>query len=70
VVYDEIFRSDQKNRKSRSAADELENLMHGFSYLFGRATKAVSVNPAAYYADLLCDVSELPSLAGHVLTRV
>jgi eukaryotic translation initiation factor 2C len=38
-----------------SAADDLEQLTHNLCYLFGRATKAVSVCPPAYYADLVCD---------------
>ena len=28
---------------------------HNLCYLFGRATKAVSICPPAYYADLLCE---------------
>jgi len=36
------------------AADELEKLTHEMCYLFGRATKAVSICPAAYYADIVC----------------
>ncbi|KAF2860662.1 Piwi-domain-containing protein [Piedraia hortae CBS 480.64] len=36
-------------------ADELERLTLNLSYTFNRATKAVSVCPPAYYADLLCE---------------
>ncbi|KAL8766292.1 MAG: hypothetical protein Q9209_006882 [Squamulea sp. 1 TL-2023] len=36
-------------------ADGLESLTHNLCYLFGRATKAVSLCPPAYYADLLCE---------------
>ena len=36
-------------------ADELETLTHNMCYLFNRATKAVSICPPAYYADLLCE---------------
>lgn len=36
-------------------ADELQGLTHGMSYLFARATKAVSLVPPAYYADLACE---------------
>ncbi|KAL8813818.1 MAG: hypothetical protein Q9223_006918 [Gallowayella weberi] len=36
-------------------ADGLEALTHNLCYLFGRATKAVSLCPPAYYADLLCE---------------
>ncbi|KAI1291220.1 ribonuclease H-like domain-containing protein [Xylaria venustula] len=37
-----------------TAADALEDLTHNMCYLFGRATKAVSVCLPAYYADLVC----------------
>ena len=36
-------------------ADELEQFTHKMCYLFNRATKAVSICPPAYYADLLCE---------------
>lgn len=36
-------------------ADELQKLVHNLSYLFARATKAVSYVPPAYYADILCE---------------
>ncbi|KAK5114408.1 hypothetical protein LTR85_010230 [Meristemomyces frigidus] len=36
-------------------ADELETFTHNMCYLFNRATKAVSICPPAYYADLLCE---------------
>ncbi|KAI9888112.1 MAG: hypothetical protein M1823_000047 [Watsoniomyces obsoletus] len=36
-------------------ADGLEQMTHNLCYLFGRATKAVSICPPAYYADLLCE---------------
>ncbi|KAF9555709.1 argonaute-like protein [Agrocybe pediades] len=45
VVYDEIGLS----------ADEIQVGTHDFSYLYARATKAVSLIPAAYYADLACE---------------
>ncbi|PGH08751.1 hypothetical protein AJ80_07789 [Polytolypa hystricis UAMH7299] len=57
IILDEIF--TQKGRKTKqnfaSAADELEDLTHNMCYLFGRATKAVSICPPAYYADLVCE---------------
>jgi len=37
------------------AANELESMTHAMCYLFGRATKGVSLVPPAYYADLVCD---------------
>lgn len=37
------------------SADELEQFTHHLCYLFNRATKAVSICPPAYYADLLCE---------------
>lgn len=53
VIYDQIFK-DVKNPRFPTAADALEDLTHNMCYLFGRATKAVSICPPAYYADLLC----------------
>ncbi|KAA8894528.1 ribonuclease H-like domain-containing protein [Sphaerosporella brunnea] len=36
-------------------ADSLQQLTHSICYLFARATKAVSIVPPAYYADILCE---------------
>jgi hypothetical protein len=36
-------------------ADEIQQGTHTASYLYGRATKAVSLVPPAYYADLACE---------------
>jgi eukaryotic translation initiation factor 2C len=57
VVHDEIFRKGRVTPPFQNAADVLENLTHNLCYLFGRATKAVSLCPPAYYADLACDRS-------------
>jgi eukaryotic translation initiation factor 2C len=57
VVHDEIFRKGRVAPPFKNAADVLENLTHNMCYLFGRATKAVSLCPPAYYADLACDRS-------------
>ncbi|PYH42413.1 putative RNA interference and gene silencing protein (Qde2) [Aspergillus saccharolyticus JOP 1030-1] len=54
TVYDEIF-CQEKLAPGQNAADVLENLTHKMCYLFGRATKAVSICPPAYYADLVCE---------------
>ncbi|KAF8843201.1 Piwi-domain-containing protein [Paxillus ammoniavirescens] len=45
VVYDE----------GRLGADEVQQGIHTSSYLYARATKAVSLIPPAYYADLACE---------------
>ncbi|TFK71981.1 Piwi-domain-containing protein, partial [Pluteus cervinus] len=45
VVYD----------SARFTADDIQNGTHNFSYLYARATKAVSLVPPAYYADLACE---------------
>lgn len=37
------------------SANEMEKMTHNLCYLHGRATKAVSVCPPAYYADLICE---------------
>ncbi|KAK7408739.1 hypothetical protein QQX98_009096 [Neonectria punicea] len=50
VLLDEIFRPKYK----AEAANELEKFTHEMCYLFGRATKAVSICPPAYYADIVC----------------
>ncbi|KAI0481304.1 RNA interference and gene silencing protein [Xylariaceae sp. FL0804] len=58
VVYDQLFRDPKVNKPSPmlpTGADSLEDLTHNLCYLFGRATKAVSVCPPAYYADLVCE---------------
>lgn len=45
VIYDE----------NHLGADEVQQGIHTSSYLYARATKAVSLVPAAYYADLACE---------------
>jgi eukaryotic translation initiation factor 2C len=45
VVHDEI----------KFKADELQGLTNSVSYMFARATKAVSLVSPAYYADLACE---------------
>lgn len=51
VLLDEVFR----HKYSDGAANQLEKLTHELCYLFGRATKAVSICPPAYYADIVCE---------------
>ncbi|KAG9251476.1 ribonuclease H-like domain-containing protein [Emericellopsis atlantica] len=51
VLLDEIFRPKHK----AEAANELIKLTHEMCYLFGRATKAISICPPAYYADIVCE---------------
>ena len=55
TVLDEIFCGGKIQAPFQNAADALEDLTHNMCYLFGRATKAVSICPAAYYADLVCE---------------
>ena len=45
VVYDE----------NKFDADTVQQGTHTASYLYARATKAVSLVPAAYYADIACE---------------
>ena len=54
VILDEVFRSRQVKAPHMNHADALEELTNNMCHLFGRATKAVSLCPPAYYADLLC----------------
>lgn len=57
VLHDEIFRGlkPKADQRHQHAADALEDLAHNMCHLFGRATKAVSICPPAYYADILCE---------------
>lgn len=54
TVWDEIFHNRTPKTPFVNAADVLLDLTHRLCYLFGRATKAVSICPPAYYADLVC----------------
>lgn len=55
TVWDEIFYPyHPASSGSPGAADVLQDLTHKICYTFGRATKAVSLCPPAYYADLAC----------------
>lgn len=61
VICDEIFRaastaSTASTGRPRGApADDVIEMTHNLCYMYGRATKAVSICPPAYYADLVCD---------------
>lgn len=48
VLHDEVF-ADRDNR-----ADAIQSITYNMCYLFGRATKAVSICPPVYLADLAC----------------
>jgi eukaryotic translation initiation factor 2C len=50
VLLDEIFGP----RYGPQAANRLEKLTHEMCYTFQRATKAISICPPAYYADIVC----------------
>ncbi|KAF2089309.1 Piwi-domain-containing protein [Saccharata proteae CBS 121410] len=41
--------------ENKLGADQLQKLTHNLCYAYGRATRAVSVCPPAYYADLVCE---------------
>lgn len=49
VVYDE----------NELDADTIQNETHKASYMYARATKAVSIVPPVYYADLACQRARL-----------
>ncbi|KAH8758030.1 ribonuclease H-like domain-containing protein [Diaporthe sp. PMI_573] len=58
IVHDEIFRQIYAKAippPFQNIADIVEDLTHNICSLFGRATKAVSLCPPAYYADLACE---------------
>ncbi|KAJ3529959.1 hypothetical protein NM688_g7779 [Phlebia brevispora] len=49
VIYDE----------NRISADEVQSAVHNNSHMYARATKAVSLVPPAYYADIACERARL-----------
>lgn len=55
VIMDQIFSKRRVPPHLTTVADVVEELTHNMSHLYGRATKAVSICPPAYYADLVCD---------------
>lgn len=55
IILDEIFTNRKITPPFHNTADVLEDLTHCMCYLYGRATKAVSICPPAYYADKVCD---------------
>ncbi|KJK73539.1 hypothetical protein H634G_11210 [Metarhizium anisopliae BRIP 53293] len=55
VVIDEIFRRRPVVAPFQNTADVVEDLLHKLCYLYGRATKAVSLCAPAYYAQLVCE---------------
>ena len=61
VLWDEIFTNIKLNSVHEAIepgiqpADRLERLTHSLCYLFGRATKAVSIPAPVYYADIACE---------------
>ncbi|RYP16592.1 hypothetical protein DL765_005053 [Monosporascus sp. GIB2] len=60
VVHDEIFRKSASNTRAPlvqngNVEDTLEHVTQGLCYVYGRATRAVSVCTPAYYADIVCE---------------
>lgn len=62
VLEDEIFTRIYKPHgptplpgPCRNVADVIQTLTHNMCYLYGRATRAVSYCPAAFYADRACE---------------
>lgn len=60
VVLDEIFKARYAKQgmlppQYKNVADVLEDLTLSLCYCYGRATKAVSLCPPAYYADIACE---------------
>ena len=55
ILLDEIFSKRKISQGYANVADYLEDLTHSMCYGFGRATKAVSLCPPAYYADIVCE---------------
>ena len=65
VLYDEFWRKERSTgtgpatKLADNAATELQQLTHDLCYSFARATKAVSVCPPVFYADLVCTRAKL-----------
>ncbi|KAI0401714.1 ribonuclease H-like domain-containing protein [Xylaria palmicola] len=55
VLLDGIFRGSCAKTPGKNVADELQMVTQSLSYVFARATKAVSYCAPAYYADILCE---------------
>lgn len=55
VVHDKIFAGMLISAPSTNSAKVLIDLSHRLCYTFSCATKAVSIYPPAYYADLVCE---------------
>lgn len=79
VVCDEIFTTRKAPPPFRNVADVLEDLTHRLCYMYGRATRSVSICMPAYYADIVCerarcylshlyDQADSPSTAGNAPT--
>ncbi|ROW04574.1 hypothetical protein VMCG_05103 [Cytospora schulzeri] len=59
VVLHEVIIPDHGRQ---DAARVLEDLTHSLSYMFGRATRSVSLCTPAYYADIVCTRAKLHKL--------
>ena len=55
VLYDEVFAQLPKRKR----ADELQQITHNMCYLYGPATKAISICPPVYLADKACTRARL-----------
>ena len=55
VLHDEIFESFPKENR----ADQLQEITHNMCYLYGPATKAISICPPVYLADKACTRARL-----------
>ncbi len=64
VIKDEIFSNRAVVNPRVNAATMLAELTNNMCHMFSRATKAVSLCPPAYYADILCERARI-YLADH-----
>ena len=57
VLWDEIFTNPRSHsvKSGLSPADLLEQVTYDMCYLYGRSTKAVSLCPPVFYADIACE---------------
>ena len=58
VLHDEVF-AERFKRNPAHKADQLQQITHNMCYLYGPATKAISICPPVYLADKACTRARL-----------
>ena len=55
VMLNEIFQESHVRPPNKNVADLIQDITHNLCYMYGRATKAVSICTPTYYADIACE---------------